>query len=355
MPGRPGRSARNTTTAPVSQPVCAATSRPSSAAVTLQAASQPASQPTTAPSSQPYEGEVTVPLVETYETRLKAMADVPKEEKEAALDLYKQALAQSKIADDWKVRAAQYKQAIEKIPAQLAEAKAKLAKPAADLTPQVPDHATVAQIEQAATQAAETDLAARMDVSSLSRDQQAILDRRQEIPARQAAIRQSQAQINDELQKISGSTSQVDQARRVLLQAKRRALARDACPRPPERRRQGPTGPADRPDRSGESLSARNATGPGALAGLALKQRTAAEAAKVAAQASQQSITFKNRPESTRSPSSASSSPRNACSVCRPWPTRSSSPCRQPTRSVRSVGPLQIITTAWSNASTPSV
>lgn len=236
-------------------------------------------------------------MIEGYKQQVQAATDLDKQEKDSALDLYNQALAQLKTLDDWQAKIAQRDQAIKQAPAQLEQARAELAQPVEDLAPHVPAGATLEQIAQLAGQAADADRAARIAVSTLSREQQAIQDRRQEIPARQAAIRQSQAQISDELQGLSGATTAVDRARRVLLTARRRALWRElrALDRQSvlDQAQQDPlTVQLDLANR--HQRQTQQALG---LWQDILKQRTAAEAAKVAAQASQQSISFQHRPE----------------------------------------------------------
>jgi potassium efflux system protein len=289
---------------PVAFPAPAAASRPASMPASqpaTQAASQPttqaASQPATAPSSQPAESEITPAAIEAAKTRVQAAQDLPEAQKKQILDAYDQALAQIKVADDWRKRAAQFEEVAKQAPAQLAEAKAKWAKPVEDLTPHVAENAPLGEIEQQVKHAEELDRDARNAVRAIEQQRQDAVDRKTTIRARGEAIHQAVAKITEELTNLATGTSEADQAHRIYLRARRRALYRELAALD----KQSAADDA-RTDLLAvqQDLANRYRTATSQALEkwkLILDTRRAAEAAAVAATASQESMTFRNQPE----------------------------------------------------------
>ena len=293
----PDHAAANAAPAPISRPIEPPVTQPAPASLPAsQPSTMPAGQPASAPSTQARDPDLTVEMIETYKKRVQGSADLPDAEKKTILEMYDKALAQLHLAEQWQTQIARYDEAIRQIPAQLEAARAKWAAPVENLEPQEPAGATLQQIEELCARAEERDREARLEASALQREQQASQNRRQENQARIAAIRQTQAQWAEELDKTSGKT-EIDQARRVLLRAQRRALWRElaALNRQSaydDARRELLTVQIDLANRYQQETSRALA-----LWKAKLKERTAAEAARVADQAGRQSVAYKDRPE----------------------------------------------------------
>lgn len=273
---------------PASQPASQPTSMP---------ASQPTSMPASAPSTQPRDPDLTPEMIEMYKKRAQGTEDLPDAEKKAILGIYDQALTQMKLVDDWTAQIARYDEQIKRIPAQLEQAKAKWAQDVEDLTPRAPDSATLGQVERLCSEAEDLDRAARIEAGGLRREQQACQDHRQTNVARQNQISQLQDQYSQDLKALEAGTSEAEQARRALLRVKRRALYR-------EKRTLDKQSAYD--NARGELLTVQTdvaqryqgatTTALGQWKEI-LKQHQTAQAARTAAQASQQSVVFRDRPE----------------------------------------------------------
>ncbi len=296
--------ARTEGTRPVAFPVAAAVTRPAlmpASQPATQVASQPttqaASQPATAPSTQPRDPDLVPEAIEGHKKRVQGSQDLTQDAKTAILDAYDQALAELRRGDNWSAQAARYEEAIKQVPSQLEQARAKWALPVEDLTPRPPEGATPAQIDQLCREAEDLDRAARIEAGSLRRDQQTCQERPQQNLARQAEIRRVQDQLAEELKALAAGKTEAEQARSVLVRAKRRALWRElrALDRQSaydDARRELLTIQIDLANRyqdaTGRALTQWREI---------LKERRAAEAARTAAQASLQSAVFRDRPE----------------------------------------------------------
>lgn len=274
--------------APVSQPASQPSTQPASA-------SQPSSQPAAA--SQPHEPDLTPEMIDSYKKQVQAAQDLSEAQRDSILKVYDKALDLLKLADHWQAQGLKAEEAARQVPELLEKAQARLRLPVEDLTPRVPEGASLSQVEQLCMQAEELDRAARLEAGSLLRQQKSCQDRAQEIQNRHIAIRQTLASLSEQMNEVQAGSAAVEQAQRVLLRAQRRALWREYNALEKQRAS----------DEARQELLAvqielagryQDATGKAyAEWQEILKQRRAAETAKVAAQASQQSLTFKDRPE----------------------------------------------------------
>jgi potassium-dependent mechanosensitive channel len=262
-----------------------------------QPASQPSTQPTSAPSTQPRNPDLTLASLESYKKQIQATQDISDAERENILKIYDKAAEQLKQADYWQEQGARADESIRQIPDLLEKANARLKQPVEDLSVKVPDNATLAQIEQRCRDAEEMDRVARMDAGRLNREQQSYQDRKTEIQNRRNAIRQRQAALGEQLNGLQATATPGDQAQAFLLRATRRALYREYNAlekqgNSDEARQELLTVLIDLANRyqqaTGQALAPWRAL---------LKERRAAETARVAALASQQSVAFQDSPE----------------------------------------------------------
>lgn len=161
------------------------------------------------------------------------------EVKARARALYEEALASLEAAKTWDGRRIEFQRQIEEAPALLAEARAELAQPVVEPTPELPEAPTADQIEAALAQE-KADLERR---SGYLRDFEAEparrAQRRGEIPGRVAEIRQSLEELQDRDSAPASSDApapvreaarQADLARRVALEAELAAIETElAC------------------------------------------------------------------------------------------------------------------------------
>jgi potassium efflux system protein len=236
-------------------------------------------------------------MIDSYKKQVQAAQDIPDAQRDSILRMYDMALDQLKLADYWQAQGLKADETTKRVPEQLEKANAKIQLPVEDLTPHVPQGASLQQIEQLYKEAEELDRAARLEAGSLVREQKACQDRAQEIQNRHTAIRQTLAGLSEQMNNLQAASSPADQAQRVLLRTQRRALWREFSALDKQRasdeaRQELLTVQVELGGRFHDATSK-------ALAAWQdiLKQRRVAETAKVAAQASQQSLTFKDRPE----------------------------------------------------------
>lgn len=211
----------STTKADSEAPLADAPPQSQSAATT---SSQPASQPSTQPAGPGREAIVTPEIIESARAQVRASTTLSEAERKPILDVYDLASESTRVAQDWQKQATRYQMEIEQVPAKFEQASAKLALPVEDLAPTVPAGASFSQIEKLYRAADEADRAARVEAASLVREQEASQDRKEEINARRAAIREQAGQVVAELNPRMAATTEMGQAQRMRLQAQATAL-----------------------------------------------------------------------------------------------------------------------------------
>jgi potassium efflux system protein len=176
---------------------------------------------------------ITTDEVKASLAQLEQAADVPAEVKAKAAELYKQALEELRIADDWATKSANFKASRQSAPKELEDLKTQLSRPLDDAAPQVPPRATLEDLKQLSARA-ET---ARADVQTELTDLEAAARRRsdrfEEVRVLDGAAKQRLDFIDKQLADLPAvldNMTPLDRATRALLLGKKaKTQAEHAC------------------------------------------------------------------------------------------------------------------------------
>lgn len=156
--------------------------------------------------------------------------------KQKALDLYKQALDELRLADDWAAKGASFKAARENAPQELDEVKAQLNAPSTEQTPEAtsPSAAqpkSLDQLKQDLTKAETVRVAAQSEKSDLEVKLRYRVDRIDQVRVLDAAAKQRLDDLDKQLEGLpeimGGAPDPVRQAQRVLLLAQKTKATRE--------------------------------------------------------------------------------------------------------------------------------
>ena len=184
-----------------------------------QAAPQPAKPP------EPASVDLTVDAVQARLKQAEDAKDIDEELKKKLVDSYKEALGELRAAEEWAAKAQAFEKLRQDAPALLEGLKAELAKPPVEAKPDVPQDASVAQLEQRVTQAEAELTAAQKEATELEAEPKRRADRRVEAPKLLATAKQ---RLEDVTRQIgappAAEPQQLALARRTLLLARKRAV-----------------------------------------------------------------------------------------------------------------------------------
>ena len=163
--------------------------------------------------------------IKTIEER----TDLDEGTKSKLLDHYRQALDLARIAEGWSAKAAEFEAARLSAPQRLESIKTELAAPSPEAKAQVPQDASLQQLEHSLAQQ-EADLKAlQAEAAALEEERKTRGDRRSKIPQETAAARQKLAelQVSLEAPPPSDENSLLTEARQALLTARKQALEQE--------------------------------------------------------------------------------------------------------------------------------
>lgn len=145
----------------------------------------------------------------------------------AVIDLYREALEHLQRASAARERAAEFRRAVTEAPGRLEAIRQELSSPSADVGPEVPADATLAQLEQAQAQVTARLNAGRDRVAELQGEAAYRQERRTKIPELLAQARQRLGELGGAVraQPEEGESPAVVEARRTLELAQRQAVA----------------------------------------------------------------------------------------------------------------------------------
>ncbi|UCC30072.1 MAG: mechanosensitive ion channel [Phycisphaerales bacterium] len=177
----------------------------------------------------PPRDELTVEGVKGQRKLAEESPDLEEGLKTRLIELYTQALDDLGRADEWAQKAAGFEKAKQEAPARLENIRVELAAPVAEVVPDVPPHASVAQLEQLLSQVEAELKAARDNAASLDEERKRRADRRAGLPGATTAARQGLEEVTRGLSAtpVEGESPEVLAARRVALQSRQRALNKE--------------------------------------------------------------------------------------------------------------------------------
>ncbi|MHC4789586.1 MAG: hypothetical protein ACYS8K_10350, partial [Planctomycetota bacterium] len=162
-------------------------------------------------------------------SRLEQAKEIDEAVRSKALGAYKQALSNLKVARDWEAKAKAFAAAAAAAPAKLAEAKKRLALVTTQPAATAPADATTEQIQQWAAKAAADAAAAKKYLADIEAESTRRAARRLAVPKLASAAEQRITQLDSQLAGLpKGSPAEVDAATRMLLEAEKEALGREA-------------------------------------------------------------------------------------------------------------------------------
>ncbi len=168
--------------------------------------------------------------------RLDDAKDLDAAAKDKLRDIYKQALDQLRVAEEWSGKAALTEAARQRDPPELARLKVELASPPAESMIEIPPTATVAQLDESLAAAEER---LKAEQAKLAYWDALPKRRREEVPRQVAAAKQRLAEVEQELAGLPPASDGLDlvQARRTLLTAIRIAVQQELAAQEKERLR----------------------------------------------------------------------------------------------------------------------
>lgn len=148
--------------------------------------------------------------------------------RKAIIDAYNEALTYLQRRDEAARRLSDFQRATSEAPGLLATIQAELAAPPAEVSPQVPENATLPQLEQGLAQAQAELASARQQADDLQAEATRRSERRPAIGEALSAARQQLAETDEARRSLIPSESPpLDEARRTNLEARRDYLARE--------------------------------------------------------------------------------------------------------------------------------
>jgi potassium efflux system protein len=173
--------------------------------------------------------ELTVEAIEARIKQVEETADLDEALKAKILEAYRQALEQLRIQGQWKETADEFEQKKRDAPRALEEIGVELARPAAEPEPEVPDGASLEQLEQLLAQQEAALSSLESAVAALEGERQRRADRKLTIPTDTASARQKLDEVTTEL----GAAPPPDEppaltlARRMLLTVRKAAYEQE--------------------------------------------------------------------------------------------------------------------------------
>ena len=187
-----------------------------------------------APTTQPAEPKVAPAdlTVETVQQRLQQAQEAPELEgtvKAKVVELYQQALADLRNAEEWARKTGEFDKLREEAPGRLEEIRAELAQPLGEAKPEIPPDASLTQLEQLLAQAEAELKGARDRATGLDEERARRADRRVKLPEATAAAKQKLADRVTELSAAAppNEAKELTLARQTWLQARKQALEKE--------------------------------------------------------------------------------------------------------------------------------
>ncbi|HUU82410.1 MAG TPA: mechanosensitive ion channel domain-containing protein [Phycisphaerae bacterium] len=187
-----------------------------------------------APATMPAEPKVGPAdlTVETVQQRLQQAQEAPELEDTVKVrvgELYQQALADLRNAEEWAGKTAEFDKLREEAPGRLEEIRAELAQPLLEAKPEIPPDASLAQLEQLLAQAEAELKATRERATGLDEERARRADRRVKLPEATATAKQKLA---DRIKDLStapppSEAKEITLARQTSLQARKQALEKE--------------------------------------------------------------------------------------------------------------------------------
>ncbi|MBN1816781.1 MAG: mechanosensitive ion channel [Sedimentisphaerales bacterium] len=170
--------------------------------------------------------KLTVETLESIKKTITDSPDVEQEQKNKLLELYDQAIAQLKTANESQAKKEQYLQARQAVPSELERIKGLLAKPIPDPVAIAPAEMTLQEMEQARAQARAQFLEARKNSETLENEPRRRTDRRTRIPEEVSATQEQLAPLREKLTAPVGDPKPLEPAtaNRYLQLAQTKAL-----------------------------------------------------------------------------------------------------------------------------------
>ena len=152
--------------------------------------------------------------------------ELAEELKKKLLETWKETLAQTKSAEEWAAKAAEFDKARQDAPALLESIRAELGKPAEEPRIELPPEPSLQHVEQLATQAEAALSAERKAREALEEESKRRTTRRVEVPKLVPLAQQRQEEVKEQLlgQPPADEPPALTQARRALLQARQQAI-----------------------------------------------------------------------------------------------------------------------------------
>jgi potassium efflux system protein len=176
---------------------------------------------------------ITADEVKSSLAQLDQSADIPADVKAKAAELYKQALEELRIANDWSTKTANFKASRQSAPKELEDLKTQLSRPLADVAPQLPPHAALDELKQLAARAETAHTDVQTELTDLEAAARRRSDRFEEVRVLDGAAKQRLDFIGKQLAELPATLdgmTPLDQATRALLLAKNaKTLAEHAC------------------------------------------------------------------------------------------------------------------------------
>lgn len=192
-----------------------------SAAYAQQAAPPPAPEGATVPTLDAQEIQARLKKIEGSD-------ELGEPAKKKLVEAYQDVLGQLKIADEWATKATQYQQAMDAAPSVLAEIKAELSKPQAEMKAEAQSDASIAQLEQLLAKV-EAELAgARKTAEDWENQAKLRASRRLEVPKLLAAAQQRMDEIKQQIATPApAETPELGVARRAQQLSRQRAAEQE--------------------------------------------------------------------------------------------------------------------------------
>ncbi len=177
--------------------------------------------------------QLTAEAIQDMLKQIQEASDLDDAAKSKLVDIYKQALQELAKAAKLAAQAAQFEKETEQAPQLLETIKAERDKPQPAARPDIPDGATLAQLEQLHGQANAELASAKEKLAKLDSEPERRMARRTEIPARVAAVKQELEELTPQLEATPSPevAPELIQAESTLLLARKKVLEQeiDAC------------------------------------------------------------------------------------------------------------------------------
>jgi potassium efflux system protein len=180
--------------------------------------------PATGAASVPAPEFVTAESIQFAIDRLSAASGMDESVKARALELYTQAMEETRIADQWAQKSAEFENTIATAPEKIQQLEAQLAEPLPPPTVEIAEDATLAEVEQLLTQA-EADLAAAQAAEATLRQRIAEQQtRRRQVPELTTAAQVRLEEVRAAEATVTVETPELAAAQAALQMSRRRAI-----------------------------------------------------------------------------------------------------------------------------------